>query len=290
MFSEPFQSQDDSTGVKRKLLVQYNRAIIRHIDDAAAGQLYWPAVKAVQSPAGKLFMSHTTGTIADKVTPLIIASTNSSPETLFSGHDQSAFKDTLVFDFSAGADEEGARQRKQATEWVASMLDGGDNNCRADVCLQVVQLATSYMSAPASDAALAELRAQCSLEAFLSRRKVAGNLLHAQAHTPEVSTAPMKALEVWLSSGERFICDVGAGVKLRRSDIYRAAGLGVVVGGPASAAAAVADKYMNDHYQVKPVKSHGHMCYRQLRLAMPLDGGCAMATSLLHQPLACDID
>ncbi len=111
MFSKVFLSQDESTGAKRTLLLQNGRAWFLHIDDAHEKQLCWAAVKAAQSPAGKLLLAHTTGSVPAMVVPLIIASTNDAPDTLISGGDESTDRDTLVFEFSAaGAERRSATQ------------------------------------------------------------------------------------------------------------------------------------------------------------------------------------
>jgi hypothetical protein len=123
--------------------------------------------------------------------------------------------------------------------------------CREDLVLQMVQLIASYASAPLSVEELAALREKFSLAAFCSRRQAANDLQRAHAPAPEGKNAPLKSLELWLTSAERFIPASSKDVKVLRSDIYRAAGLGNIVGGQASPAAKVVAEYMKDHYQVR---------------------------------------
>jgi hypothetical protein len=281
MVGTSWAEMSDSTPNKQRLIGLHGRSIIRHVDEASPHALHFPSVKSEQSPYGKLRLPGTMAHVKAPCMPLYLASTNASPDAIFTApltREEAAT--VFVFDASnAFAMEEAALSpedrdlRDAARKWFLSIETRPTDALRADVAMQLACLASWWMSGPPERTRAAARAPALTLNAYRARRAEELQVRRRALEEPVVSESSLTAgdrllahLEAWLDGAVDDFVFTDSRHGLRRNQVYVRAGVYAELrngGRTAACAADVVDTWMQEHFSVGPVTlSRGYTGYR----------------------------
>ena len=278
----------DSTPNKQRLINLHGRSIIRHVDEASpqGRLLHFGAIKSEQTPYGKLSLSGAQAHVKAPCMPLYLTSTNAPPDAIFTSP-LSREEAAAVFVFDTGAnvfamnDEalsaEDRALRDETRSWFLRIETDPTDAVRADVAVQLACLAAWWLGNPPERAQAAARAPQLTLNAHRARRTEEMKSRRSALEIP-VGTSNLTAgdflldrLGAWLDASAEDFVSIDSCHGLRRSEIYERAGVYDELrsgGRTAAYAADVIDTWMQDHFNVGPVKlGGGYTGYRGVAFA-----------------------
>jgi hypothetical protein len=250
--------------------------------------LHFPSIKSEQSPYGKLRLPGTLALVKAPCMPLYLASTNASPDDIFTAtltREEAAT--VFVFDtgdaVNAFAMEEAALSpedrdlRDAARKWFLSIETRPTDALRADVAMQLACLASWWMSGPPERARAAARAPALTLNAYRARRaeelQVRRRALEAVVGESSLTAGDrlLANLQAWLDgAGDAFV-STGSRHGLRRNKVYERAGVYAELrngGKTAAHAADVVGTWMQKHFNVGHVMlAGGYMGFRGVAFA-----------------------
>ena len=242
--------------------------------DDIARQVFYPAVKAEQSPVGGLAFPGAQSVLTCKIAPLYVLTTNEmDPLLLFEDLKPSERGDVLVID-TTSLDEAEKAERARLSAWLNDLQEDPRRATvrRSDLCLQLASLVAWWLA----DDQRGER--ETATELMLTNTLVQHTAKRVAQVRAEIRVAAgpsgdgdgtVVALQTWLHAGHIVH---SPGNFLKRGDIYKAAGCEIFSRGGTGARDAFhsVDDWVLETFGRKPVLRRGQNGYADLAIDLAI--------------------